>query len=136
MTIMLSTTKIPPMKRIIYALAVLLSFPALGQQTPKFDGLDMNMGNLSRLSDAKTRSISPENFSGEKGKGGMADPAKSKGQRNVANAANEARDLSTGWKVNPFIIINGGETFTIAEMEGPGAVQHIWMTPTGNWQFS
>ncbi len=26
----------------------------------------MNMGNLSRLSDAKTRSISPENFTGEK----------------------------------------------------------------------
>lgn len=124
------------MKRMIYVLAMMLSFSAFAQQTPKFDGLDMNMGNLSRLSDAKTRSISPENFSGEKGKGGMADPVKNKGQRNVANAANEARDLGTGWKVNPFIIINGGETFTIAEMEGPGAVQHIWMTPTGNWQFS
>jgi hypothetical protein len=96
----------------------------------------MNMGNLSRLSDAKTRSISPENFTGEKGKGGMADPVKSKGQRNVANASEQARDLGQGWKVNPFIIINQGETITIAEMEGPGAIQHIWMTPTGNWQFS
>ena len=105
-------------------------------QDRKFDGLDMNMGNLSRLSDAKTRSISPENFTGEKSKGGMADPVKSKGQRNVANAAEQAADLGLGWKVNPFIIINSGETFTIAEMEGPGAVQHIWMTPTGNWQFS
>lgn len=105
-------------------------------QQGKFNGLDMNMGTLSRLSDAQTRSISPENFTGAKGKGGMADPAKSKGQRNVANAANEARDLGTGWKVNPFIIINPGETFTIAEMDGPGAIQHIWMTPTGNWQFS
>ncbi len=37
-----------------------------------FNGLDMNMGNLYRLSDAKTRSISPENFTGEKGKAGMA----------------------------------------------------------------
>ena len=36
-----------------------------------FDGLQMNMGNLWRLSDAKTRSVSPENFTGEKGKGGM-----------------------------------------------------------------
>lgn len=105
-------------------------------EAQKFDGLDMNMGNLSRLSDAKTRSISPENFTGEKGKGGMADPVKSKGQRNVANAAEQAADLGLGWKVNPFIIINPGETFTIAEMEGPGAIQHIWMTPTGNWQFS
>jgi hypothetical protein len=66
----------------------------------------------------------------------MADPVKSKGQRNVANASNAARDLGLGWKVNPFITINAGETFTIAEMDGPGAVQHIWMTPTGNWQFS
>lgn len=106
------------------------------QDDGKFNGLDMNMGNLSKLSDAKTRSISPENFTGEKGKGGIADPVKNKGQRNVANAANEARDLGLGWKVNPFIIINAGETFTIAEMEGPGAIQHIWMTPTGNWRFS
>lgn len=105
-------------------------------QRPAFNGLDMNMGSLSRLSDAKTRSISPENFTGEKGRGGMADPIKQKGQRNVANAANEADELGVGWKVNPYIIINPGETFTIAEMEGPGAIQHIWMTPTGNWQWS
>ena len=32
-----------------------------------FNGLDMNMGNLSRLSNAQSRSISPENFTGEKG---------------------------------------------------------------------
>jgi hypothetical protein len=105
-------------------------------QRPSFNGLDMGLSNLSRLSDAKTRSISPENFTGEKGRGGMADPIKQKGQRNVANAANEADELGVGWKVNPFIIINPGETFTIAEMEGPGAIQHIWMTPTGNWQWS
>lgn len=124
-------------KKLRFVLPVLLiGFCSYAQQPGKFNGLDMNLGNLSRLSDAKTRSISPENFTGEKGKGGMADPVKSKGQRNVANAANEARDLGLGWKVNPFIIINPGETFTIAEMEGPGAIQHIWMTPTGNWQFS
>ena len=32
-----------------------------------FNGLDMNLGNLSRLSNAESRSISPENFTGEKG---------------------------------------------------------------------
>ena len=48
------------------------------QSNYPFNGLDMNMGNLSRLSDAKTRSISPENFTGEKGKGGMADPVRDK----------------------------------------------------------
>ena len=38
----------------------------------KFNGLGMGLGNLSRLSKAQTRSISPENFTGEKGKAGMA----------------------------------------------------------------
>ncbi len=123
------------MKNILPVLLLFFSIRTVGQNE-KFNGLDMNMGNLSRLSDAKTRSISPENFTGEKGKGGVADPVKDKDKRNVANAANEASDLGKGWKINPFIIINPGETITIAEMEGPGAIQQIWMTPTGNWQFS
>jgi len=123
-------------KSLLMLAAFLLSLYSFAQQPGKFNGLDMNMGSLSRLSDAQTRSISPENFTGEKGKGAMADPVKQKGQRNVANAANEARDLGQGWKVNPFIIVNPGETITIAEMAGPGAIQHIWMTPTGNWQFT
>jgi hypothetical protein len=101
----------------------------------KFNGLEMNMGNLYRMSDAKTHSISPENFTGEKGKGGMA-TLDDKDIRNKANAANAARDLGQGWKVNPFIIIKPGETFTLAEIDGSGAIQHIWMTPTGNWKFS
>jgi hypothetical protein len=122
--------------KILLNLFTLFIATGLFAQTEKFNGLETHMSNLSKLSNARTRSISPENFTGEKGKGGMADPVKQKGQRNVANAANEALDLGTGWKVNPYIIINANETFTIAEMEGPGAIQHIWMTPTGNWQFS
>lgn len=105
-------------------------FPQTG-----FNGLDMNMGNLYRLSDAETRSISPENFTGEKGKGGMTKPSDGD-TRNVANAHHAARDLGQGWKVNPFVVIKPGETFTLAEIDGPGAIQHIWMTPTGNWKFS
>lgn len=104
------------------------------QKTYPYNGLDSNIGNLYRLSNAKTRSISPENFTGEKGKGGMADPVKDKDKRNIANAAYPARDLGQTWKVNPYIKIAGGEVFTIAEMDGPGAIQHIWMTPTGNWR--
>lgn len=99
-----------------------------------FNGLDMNLGNLSRLSNAKTRSISPENFTGEKGKGGMDDLTDTR--PNHANAKDAARDLGRGWKVNPFIRIKAGETFTLADVQGPGAIQHIWMTPTGNWRFS
>ena len=28
------------------------------------------------------------------------------------------------------------QVFTLAEITGPGAIQHIWMTPTGNWRFA
>ena len=92
-----------------------------------FNGLGMHMGNLSRLSDAKTRSISPENFTGEKGKGGMC-------PLEQGSARHAARDLGTGWKVNPYIVMQPGEVFEIANIEGPGAIQHIWLTPTGQWR--
>lgn len=124
------------MKKILFLLAIVIITGTVSAQQGKFNGLDMSLGNLSRLSDAQTRSISPENFTGEKGKGALADPVKDKGKRNVANAASEARDLGKGWKVNPFIIIEPGETFTMADIAGPGAVQHIWMTPTGNFNLS
>lgn len=123
------------MKQITLLIMSFLCTLVVSAQQYPYNGLDSNMGNLYRLSNAKTRSISPENYTGEKGKGGMAD-IKDKDQRNVANASNAARDLGQGWKVNPYIRINSGETITIAEIEGPGAIQHIWMTPTGNWRFT
>lgn len=123
------------MKQLLAVLFVLCASYGFSQ-SGKFNGLNMNMGNISRLSDAKTRSLSPENFNGEKGKGGMADPKLDSGKRNVANASNPAHDLGKGWKVNPYIQIKSGETITIADINGPGAIQHIWMTPTGNWRFS
>jgi hypothetical protein len=92
-----------------------------------FNGLGLHLGNLSRLSDAKTRSISPENFNGEKGKAGMSTDGP---------ALNAARDLGQGWKVSPYVRIAAGQTFTLAEIDGPGAIQQIWMTPTGNWRYS
>lgn len=92
-----------------------------------FSGLGMNMGNLARLSKAKTRSISPENFAGEKGQGGMATDG---------TGARAARDLGRGWKISPSIRIGAGETATLADIDGSGAIQQIWMTPTGNWRFS
>lgn len=118
-------------------LTLYLCFIAMGvfAQNYSFNGLTTDMGSLTRLSNAKSRSISPENFTGEKGKGGMAD-VKDKDLPNVANASRAARDLGKGWKVNPYIIVNSKQIITIAEMEGPGAIQQIWMTPTGNWRFS
>jgi hypothetical protein len=85
------------------------------------------MENLTRLSNAITRSISPENITGEKGKGGMCELEN--GSAKVA-----ARELGKGWKVNPYFVIPAKSTLTIADIEGPGAIQHIWMTPTGTWR--
>jgi hypothetical protein len=92
-----------------------------------FNGLGMHLGNLSRLSDAKSRSISPENFTGEKGAGALSVDGP---------AAACARDLGPGWKISPYVRIPAKSTFTLAEIDGPGAIQQIWMTPTGTWRFS
>lgn len=92
-----------------------------------YNGLDSNLGNLSRLSTAVTRSISPENFTGEKGKGGMA---------TEGTGAKCARDLGQGWKISPSIDIQPGECREIADIKGSGAIQQMWMTPTGPWRFS
>jgi len=83
------------------------------------DGLGMNLGNLSRLSRAKSRSISAENFTGAKNAGGMA---------TTGSGENCARDLGQGWKVSPSIYIHAGDTVTLAEIDGPGAIQQIWLT--------
>jgi hypothetical protein len=114
-------------------LLLLLAPAALAQNRP-WNGLDVNLGNLYRLSPAQTRSISPENFTGEKGKGGMADTTDRR--PNQANARSQARDLGRGWKVNPYVRVPPKQTFTMAEITGPGAIQHIWLTPTGNWRYS
>ena len=100
---------------------------AFAQDDAPFNGLYLDLGNLPRLSHAKTRSISPENFTGEKGKGGMA---------TEGTGAHAARDLGQGWKISPSVQIEAQKTFTLAEIEGPGAIQQIWMTPTGNWRYS
>jgi hypothetical protein len=84
-----------------------------------FSGLGLHLGNLSRLSSAQTRSICPEQTSGEKGRGGMSVDGP---------AAHSARGLGPGWKISPFVVIEPGATHTLADIQGMGAIQHIWMT--------
>ncbi len=112
----------------VFLFTTFLLFSGLNAQE-KYNGLNTDLGSLYRLSDAKTRSISPENFTGEKGKGGMA-------TLENGTAANAGRELGQGWKLNPFINIEAGQTFTLAEINESGCIQHIWMTPTGNWRYS
>ncbi|MGH6987755.1 MAG: glycoside hydrolase family 172 protein [Caulobacteraceae bacterium] len=94
----------------------------------EFSGLGVHLGNLSRLSAAKSRSISPENVTGEKGAGGMSVDGP---------AAGAARDLGQGWKISPYIVIEPGETAILADISGAGAIQQIWMTlARGRWRHT
>ncbi len=94
--------------------------------TSTFDGLGVDIANLHLLSDAESRSISAENPTGERGKGALA---------TEGLGANSARDLGPGWKVAPAVNITAGSTFEVADIEGPGSIQQIWMTPAGEVRF-
>jgi len=114
------------MKTKLLILLYLITTASFGQN---FNGLNLNLGNLYQISNAETRSISPENLTGEKGKGGMAIPPS-------GNVWSPAKELGKGWKVSPCINIQPGQTLVLANIENAGAIQHIWMTPTGNWRFT
>ncbi|MFD2420613.1 glycoside hydrolase family 172 protein [Amycolatopsis pigmentata] len=77
------------------------------------------MEEIWRLEDGPTRSVSPENFGGAKGAGGMAE---------AGTGAGAARELGRGWKVSPSIDLADGETATLADLEGPAVVRHFWLT--------
>ena len=74
---------------------------------------------LTLKKNIRTFSISAENPTGEKGKGGMAESG---------SASWEARELGQGWKVNPFVVIEPGATAVLADITGQGAIKHIWIT--------
>ena len=70
------------------------------------------LSNLALAKHRKSRAINAENPKGEKGKGGMA-----------------ASDLGPSRKGSPCLRdIASGQTVTLAEIDGPGAINHIWIT--------
>jgi len=76
------------------------------------------LASLPLLSTAETRSISAENPHGEKGGGAKA----------VPDAGNAAAALGRGWKVRPCITLPAGQVTELANVAGPGQIQHIWIT--------
>lgn len=90
-------------------------------------GLNSSLSSLYRITDAETRSISPENFTGGKGEGGMA---------TNGTGRHASSELGRGWKVSPSVGIRARSTFTLADVKGSGCIQQIWMTPTGNWKHT
>jgi hypothetical protein len=77
------------------------------------------MDEIWRLGEGITRSVSPENPTGGKGAGGMA---------TEGTGAHAAGDLGRGWKVSPSIDLPSGSVATLADLDGPGIVRHIWLT--------
>ena len=72
------------------------------------------MSSLALQKKGKSRAINAENPRGEKGKGGMA-----------------ASELGPGRKGSPCLrMLQPGETRLLAEIDGPGIIQHIWITVT------
>ena len=85
--------------------------------------MDLHLGSLSRLCPAVSRSICAENPQGDAGGGGRAETG-------TGQAA--ARDLGRGWKVSPATAIEPGQSRLIADIEGPGSIQHVWMGVNGD----
>jgi D-arabinan exo alpha-(1,3)/(1,5)-arabinofuranosidase (non-reducing end) len=86
----------------------------------------MNIRDAATLSTAETRSISPENFDGAKGAGGMA---------TEGTGAGCAVELGQGWKVSPSVEIAAGATLDMAKIDGPAVITHIWLTThRNNWR--
>lgn len=78
------------------------------------------MSSITQIrKDVKTRSICPENFTGEKGMGGQAEEG---------TGAVCARDLGRGFKISPSVKLEPGQSFVLADIEGPGIIKHIWVT--------
>jgi hypothetical protein len=75
--------------------------------------MDLNTGldGLTELRDEKSRAITAENPEGKPGAGGKA-----------------ASNLGPGRKGRPNIPIDAGETATVADVDGPGVIKHVWIT--------
>lgn len=80
--------------------------------------LNFGLGSIPLLTDAETRSISAENPTGEKGAGAKAVPKDNE----------PGSMLGPGWKSRACITLDANQTVTLADVKGPGVINHIWIT--------
>lgn len=71
-----------------------------------------------------TRVVCAENPSGSKGGAARATP-----DPNDPNSK-PAMNLGVGWKARPCISVKAGETVSLASIDGPGSINHMWITCT------
>jgi hypothetical protein len=83
------------------------------------------LGGLPYEAGVPTRQISAENPTGEKGRACTWDPDPTHPDLVHSGAA---VDLGRGWKVRPFIRVAAGTTVTLADIAGPGVINHVFLT--------
>ncbi|HLH72481.1 MAG TPA: glycoside hydrolase family 172 protein, partial [Chloroflexota bacterium] len=94
-------------------------------------GFSLGLSTLPLLTNARTRSISPENPTGAPGRGGMAIPNPNDPDLPYSHAS---VNLGQGWKVRPFVKPHASETITLMDVDGPGVIQHIWLATERSFQ--
>lgn len=82
--------------------------------------------DLYRPVQRDSRTITPENLTGEPGAACMARPDAPDPLN--PHAARAAEHLGVGWKVSPAVEVGAGESFVLADIEGSGVIRHIWLT--------
>jgi hypothetical protein len=88
------------------------------------------LGSIAILTPhVESRMVSPENPTGQKGKGGMGNPDPKDPDLSFSAAA---ADMGRGWKVRPFIKVPAHSTATMMDVEGPGTIKHIWIASSAD----
>ena len=101
----------------VLALLFVSALAAPAQSSASAAGF-FNVSGLATIKNSETRSISAEIPRGERGAGATEAPL----------PTSAGSGLGTGWKILPCIALEKGETVTLAGVEGPGVIQHIWVT--------
>lgn len=78
-----------------------------------------SLHGAAQLGRTARRSISAENPTGAPGQGARA---------TEGTGAAAARDLGSGWKVSPSLVVGAGQRVEIAAIDGAGVIDHIWLT--------
>ena len=118
------------MKKLL-SLLLMTGLSCAAEPVSDFGGLNFGLGSLPLVSEAQTRSISPEKPTGGKGAGAMMIPKVGDPEQPFGQFAY----LGRGWKTRPFVNLKAGESRTLMDVSGPGVIEHMWIVANeAQWQ--